>query len=411
MKDFKNIYKRFLRDLPTTLLFSLTITIGVFLIYLIFVGIFNTGIFEGLATSIFGQLFVLLSISMIIGLVAPFIYSFFACNGVLNSKKRADVKYTSFLKTYMIGTRPPFHGQLRIWDTLIKSFLIYLLIDTFSLLMLSLFAQGEGSAFAPLFNELGALNMGDPNYLTQLELVLHNYKDLIRSTMMITGFFSTFFSTYFFIHAITKNTIRYFLAPALLGAPNRLITYVYRMTMRQRKGEYRKLYFKTLWPLTILYVVSFTLTYFLIGYLGPETIELPLLNFTSILVSVIVLLPFLPIVFNFHESIWPSYSSYFLNVFIEGASKELSIARTSLNANQTDEAKKLDDVQKNLEHVKKLMEEASEKFKEVKQDDDGNVYTEDGSKINTDYLENRNDVEKQIKDDEAEKKDDENLKK
>ena len=361
MKDFKNIYKRFLRDLPTTLLFSLTITVGVFLIYLICVGIFNTGIFSALETTIFGQLFVLLTISMIIGLVAPFIYSFFACNGVLNTKKRDDVKYTSFLKTYMIGTRPPFNGQLRIWDSLIKSFLIYLFIDTLSLLILSLFAQSEGSAFAPLFKELSALNMSDPNYLTQLELVLHNYKDLIRSTMMLTGFFSTFISTYFFIHAITKNTIRYFLAPALLGAPNRLVTYVYKMTMRQRKGEYCKLYYKTLWPLTTLYVVSFTLTYFLIGYLGPSTIELPLLGFTSILVAVIALLPFLPLVFNFHESIWPSYSNYFLNVFIEGASKELSMARTSLNSTQTEEAKKLDDVQKNLEHVKQLMEEANKK--------------------------------------------------
>lgn len=362
MKDSKSIYKRFLRDLPTTLLFSLTITIGVFLIYLICVAIFNTGIFTGLASTIFGQLFVLLTISMIIGLIAPFIYSFFACNGVLNTKKRDDVKYKSFLKTYLIGTRAPFNGQLRIWDTLIKSFLIYILVDSISLLFLYLIASGEGSVYQPLFQELSALDMSSQDYLTKLELVLHTYEDLIRSTMLVTGFFSTFFATYFFIHTIAKNTIRYFLAPSLLGAPNRLVTYVYRMTMRQRKGEYRKMYYKALWPFTILYVVSFSLTYFLIGFLGPASIELPLVSFTAILVTTIVLLPFLPIVFNFHESIWPKYSTYFLDVFVEGASKELMMARKSLSENEQREAKQLDDAQKNLEKVKDLMEEARSKM-------------------------------------------------
>lgn len=382
MKDTKKIYKRFIRDLSTTLLFSLTITVGVFLIYLICVGVFNTGIFTGLASNVFGQLFVLLTLSMIIGLIAPFVYSFFACNGVLNTKKRDDVKYKSFLKTYLIGTRPPFNGQLRIWDTLLKSFLIYLLIDMISLLILTLVAQGEGSAFAPLFEEIGALNSGDPNYIGKLELILHNYKDLIRSTMMITGFFSLFFSTYFFLHTISKNTIRYFLAPTLLSAPNRLVTFVYRTTMRAHKKDYRKRYFLNLWPLTVLYLISFPLTYFLIGYLGPQTIELPLLGITSILVAVMVIVPFLPLVFNFHESIWPEYSGYFLNMFLDSATKELSAVKGQMRNAQSEELTKIVNAEKNLENIKKMMEEELNKNIEQNKENelDDNDKKDDSSK-------------------------------
>ena len=377
MKDFKKIYKRFLRDSSTNLLFSSTLTVGVFLIYLIGVLFFVNGGGSAIMNNIFGLIIVIAFGAMIIGLLSPFIYSFFACNGVLNTNKRNDVKYTSFLKTYMIGTRAPFNGQLRIWNTLLISFLIYFILNTFAYVILVAVAQNEGSPFKAYFDELNAIDILSPNYYGEVGIINAKYDSLIRSSLLITQFISLFISTYYFIHTIAKNTIRFFLAPALLNAPNRLVTYVYKQTMRKYKSDYRKKYYGALWPLTLLFVVSFSLTFFLLGYLMPVSMNQALLGLTSILVSLIVLLPFLPVLFNFHETIWPKYSIYFLDYFLTSASNEIHAMKENLESNRNVNLSGLDNAERNLNKIKEsfdkqkdsMMNDIDKENNESKKDD------------------------------------------
>lgn len=370
MKNIKNIYKKFFDDLSFTLLCSTTIVIGVFLIYLIFVFMTMQINIGEVMSSFFGLILFLICSSLILGILTPFIYSLFACNGVLHTRKKDDVTYKSFLKTYRIGSRVPFKGQLQVWNVLVNSFLIYMVIEILIMFLLSAIATNEGSPFKPLFDELMALDFSSVTRYSQMDQILLKYESLIRLTSLISTYFSLFFTAYYFFHTIARNTLRYYLAPTLLNAPNRLVTYVFKGTMRLHRKEYVANYYKTLWPLTVIFVASFTLSYFLIGFYGPTYIDIGLLSLTSILISCALLLPFLPLVFNYHESIWNKFAIYFMELFLNNASRELNVLKGSMNSQSTINKKNIEIAEKNIEKIKQAFEENKEKLNKPEEKDD-----------------------------------------
>lgn len=370
MKSIKNIYKKFFNDLSFTLLCSTTIIIGVFLIYLIFVFMLMQIDLGEIMSSFFGLILLLICLSLILGILSPFVYILFACNGVLHTRKKDDVSYKSFLKTYRIGARIPFKGQLQVWNTLVNSFLIYIVVELLIMFALSAIATNDASPFKPLFDELMLLDFSSVNWYSQMDQILAKYEDLIRLTSLISTFFSLFFATYYFFHTIARNTLRYYLAPTLLNAPNRLITYVFKGTLKLHRKEYVSNYYKTLWPLTLLYVISFTLSYFLIGFYGPSYIDIGLLSLTSILISCAVLLPFLPLVFNYHESIWNKFALYFMELFLTNASRELNTLKSSMDSESSINKKNIEIAEKNIEKIRQAFEENKDKVVTPKEDNE-----------------------------------------
>ena len=59
------------------------------------------------------------------------------------------------------------------------------------------------------------------------------------------------------------------------------------------RKEYNLNYYSTTYPLTILFIATFTLSYFLLGYFGPNQMSLSILALTAIVIGIIVCLPFL----------------------------------------------------------------------------------------------------------------------
>ena len=389
MKNIKSIYKRFFNDFSFTLLCSSTIIIGVFLIYLLFVFILMQMNLSEIMSSFFGMILLLICLSLILGILTPFIYSLFACNGVLHTKKRDDVKYKSFLKTYFIGSRPPFKGQLQVWNTLINSFLIYVLIEFIVVLLLSAVASNESSAFKPLFDELMALDFSSAEWYNQMDAVLLKYQDLIRITSLISTYFSLFFATYYFMHTIARNTLRYYLAPTLLNAPNRLVSYVFKGTMRLHKGEYMKGYYQALWPLTVIYILAFTLSYFLIGFFGPAYIDIGILSLTSILISFALLIPLLPLVFNYHELIWNKFAIYFMELFLTNASKEINTIKSSMTNESELNKRNIELAEKNIEKIRQAFEENKDKLSEEDPSKDDDSSKEESQNNHEDTNDNK----------------------
>ena len=64
---------------------------------------------------------------------------------------------------------------------------------------------------------------------------------------------------------------------------------------------------------------------FLFGFFGPKEMSGSILGLTSIVASVILCLPFLPVIFNFHEALWGRFSVYFMTTFLKSAQNELRI--------------------------------------------------------------------------------------
>ena len=324
--NIKNIYKTFIDEVGFTIKMSGTITVALLIIYLIFALILNQiGSLELLG--LFEYILVLLGICLVLGLLSPFIYSFFAINGGLHTKARDKIKYTSFLKTYLIGTRPPFSGQLKVSMTLIKAICIDILLTLVITLIVYLFSLIPGNELNAFFNELAkAMNSStDPNAaLDAMNDVLLAHESFIDNLSLLVSFFPLFFATYYFIHTIAKNTFKYYLATSLgPRVPQQVVDFIFVKGIREHRKDYNLNYYSTCFPITILYVLAFTLSYFLLGYLGPAQMSQSILSLTSIVISVIICLPFFPIVFNMHENLWGKYSMIFMAVFLENAKKEL----------------------------------------------------------------------------------------
>ena len=351
----KQIYKTFGDEVGFTIKMSGTITVALLIIYAIFALILNQiGSLNYL--DFFSYLLVILGICVTLGLLSPFIYSFFAINGGLHTKVRDRIKYTSFLKTYLIGTHYPFSGQLKISMTLIKAILLNIGLGILVNLIVYFVSFIGGTQLNTLVNEiLTAFNsISDPDlFLEELNSILIANEAFINELTLLTSFFPLVFSVYYFLHTIARNTFRYYVASTFANKmPKQFGDYLFNLPLKIYRKDYNLNYYSVNWPLTLIYFVVFTLSYFLLGYFGPAQMSISILELTSIVIPLIVLLPFLPVLFNFHEELWKVYNPYFTEVFLDQAKRELDQLKNDATAMARLGAENLQRAEKNFDFVK-----------------------------------------------------------
>ena len=355
--NFKKVYQRFLDDVGFTIKMSGTITVALLIIYLIFALILNQ-IGSLNVLSYLEYFLAIIGICLVLGIVSPFIYSFFAINGGLHSNARDKIKYTSFLKTYLIGTRPPFSGQLRLSMTLLKAICINILLTFLVSIIVYFFSLNSGSELNAIVNEImAAFNLADSNEaLTAIENVILNHQEFIKELSLLTTFFPLLIAVYYFLHTVSRNTFKYYLATSLgVRTPKQAVEYIFVRTLRANRKDYNLNYYYTAFPLTIIFVVSFTLSYFLLGYFGPAQMSISILSLTAIVIGIIASLPFLPIIFNTHEEMWSKYWLLFMGVFLENAEKELAMYKMNNDMATRLGAENLQKAQTSLESLKNNM--------------------------------------------------------
>ena len=355
--NFKKVYQRFLDDVGFTIKMSGTITVALLIIYLIFALILNQ-IGSLNVLSYLEYFLAIIGICLVLGIVSPFIYSFFAINGGLHSNARDKIKYTSFLKTYLIGTRPPFSGQLRLSMTLLKAICINILLTFLVSIIVYFFSLNSGSELNSIVNEImAAFNLADSNEaLTAIENIILNHQEFIKELALLTTFFPLLIAVYYFLHTVSRNTFKYYLATSLgVRTPKQAVEYIFVRTLRANRKDYNLNYYYTAFPLTIIFVVSFTLSYFLLGYFGPAQMSISILSLTAIVIGIITSLPFLPIIFNTHEEMWSKYWLLFMGVFLENAEKELAMYKMNNDMATRLGAENLQKAQTSLESLKNNM--------------------------------------------------------
>lgn len=355
--NFKKVYKTFSEDVGFTIKMSGTITVALLIIYLIFALILNQ-IGSLNVLPYFEYFLAIIGICLVLGIVSPFIYSFFAINGGLHSNARDKIKYTSFLKTYLLGTRPPFSGQLRLSMTLLKAICINILLTFLVSIIVYFFSLNSDSELNAIVNEImAAFNLADSNEtLTAMENVILNHQEFIKELSLLTTFFPLLIAVYYFLHTVSRNTFKYYLATSLgVRTPKQAVEYIFVRTLRTHRKDYNLNYYYTVFPLTIIFVVSFTLSYFLLGYFGPAQMSISILSLTAIVIGIIASLPFLPIIFNTHEEMWTKYWLLFMGVFLENAEKELAIYKMNNDMATRLGAENLQKAQTSLESLKNNM--------------------------------------------------------
>lgn len=304
----KNIYKKFASNSRINLRYSAVISFIVVVAYAFAALVLNY--WSELSTSILGILIVILFLSCLVTLIQPFIYSYFALNTLQNSDKDGDFGMSAFFRGYVVGSKKMISSLLLIPSTLLYSFLIYFV-----------------SAFIFGFITFGALFFVNPEYqdlMNQITIFIQNNnqdgisnllnakRDLINNPMVYIEFASIFLGFYYFIHRIGLNIFKYYLVGYALACNKKTFQYVYRSTIKENKKYFYSNYYGVLYPLVILIVVIFTASYFLLYHFEFHNSSILILGLTSIVISILFLIPFLPILFNFYETIIERFAILFI---------------------------------------------------------------------------------------------------
>ena len=117
-----------------------------------------------------------------------------------------------------------------------------------------------------------------------------------------------------------------------------------------------------------MFVTTFSLTYFLFGLLSPN-LSVDIVTLTSIIVTLIVIIPFMPLVFNYHEMIRPKFMSKILATFIQGAESELDVYKRTMERFNTNSENDIKEFEKALDAMKKSLTHDQNNDDEENKDD------------------------------------------
>lgn len=342
-KIFDTSFKNFKDNLSYTLLCSSFMSLIVIVLYALAASILGT---SDLFDSSLGMLIFLLMAAILFGILSPFIYSYFTCNLVLQSDKKDQVRLRSFFKTAILGTRRPAKGQLDNFNNILTTFLIYIvLMFGLNLIVVPIIFQND-EEFARIFNEMIESN----NFMLSekdAQYVLH----VLEIPNLIIYFICSYFSFLYFLNNMTKNTFRYLMAPLFFELPNRAKRSLFKTVLKQHKKEFNKDYYRVGSIPLVVYLVVFPISYFALYFTRIPGLSISIINLTAFSITLILILPFLPLVYNFYICIWPKREGYFLGFVITNAKKELDYLKSHPVEMSEEEKNRLKIAERNIEKL------------------------------------------------------------
>ncbi len=360
----KNIYKKFVSNSRINLRYSAVISFIVVVIYALVAMILNN--FGSIFSGVFGILLVILFLSCLVGIVQPFIYSYFALNTLENNDQNNSFGMKEFFKGYFVGNKRVISSVLLIPSTLFYSFLIYFLTS----LVLSFVIYGSlylaNEDYQNLFNQM--ISFLQSNNQDGLSNLINANGDLLNTPTFFIYFLSTLFGFYYFIHRFSLNLFKYFLLPYSFGTDKKVLHLVYKETIKANKKYFYSNYYSVLFPLVILILVVFSSSYFLLYYLEISNTSILILDLTSIVITILFLLPFLSILFNFYEVLINKFSIMFNLKMKELLDEQLKILDCEYDSLSNEDKAKVDEIRKYVQLLiiqnNKLKEEKDSKKEE-----------------------------------------------
>ncbi|MBQ9266445.1 MAG: hypothetical protein IJ186_05240 [Bacilli bacterium] len=368
--NFSSIYKAAFKNSGFTVMCSGIISLCIIIFYALFSLIYNSINFE-FTLSTFEILIALATIGLITGLITPFVYSFFACYQVMKTPKGDEVTMKNFFKTYMIGISKPFRTALSNFKTVIITFLIYILLGFVAMIIVlgvARFTTGELHEFIIEFNNI---DFYADTAIDEVSNLLTKYQETLNTVSLYVEFFSLIFAGYFYIHSTAKNTSKYFYA--MMSDPKNpnsvnVIMFIYKRGIKGHRIEYHKYFYKILWPMTLLYFVTFSVTYFLAAFL--LSLDLVIVALTAFIIPLVLLTLFLPVVFELNDNLFPIFQKY----YFKSASKIMRSQFDEYKASNSNEKseEELKEIENSLNSLDEYIKEANESEEEEKEEDKEN---------------------------------------
>jgi len=362
--NFVDIYKTAYSNSGFTVMCSGIISLCIIIFYALFSLIYNSIQVE-IYLSTIEMLLAILGVGLVTGLILPFVYSFFACYQVLKTEDKDDVSIKSFFKTYILGINPPFRNALSNLKTIVLAFSLYVLINLFAIIIVSIVATSTTGPLHELYEELSALNFNSSSIIEEMDSIILKYEEDIYVVSTYVEFFSLIFAGYYYIHTISRNTFKYFYAMlAVKGNRNsmNMVNFIYKKSMRGHFFEYHKSFYKILWPATLVYFVGFTLIYRL--SLTMLKLDLVIVCLTSFIVPLAILTLILPVLFELHDRLFATFQRYYFSTASEIFHSQYNdfLKRGDPSATNVD----IKEVEKSLNDLDEFLDRSEEEDKDKK---------------------------------------------
>ena len=389
----KQAWKLFKEKLPATLQLSGIFSAFILLVYgiLYLMGYLINSSIASLMLSAFGIfdfIFMVILISFVVSILSPLIYSYFAANSILDTKDEDKVTVGTFLKTYLLGLHHPLKGQLHIFSSLMWAFVTYLGI--FLGIMIISFAVMSSNNFMGI-NELFlhaqdlyevAIQTGDQAAIEAFQeyILGEEFSSVLNFPLGYSNLIAISLAFYLFVHKVVINVFRYFPSTTLGGVPAKPLNPIFRLGFKATKKQFYPGYYKTIYPLIILMLAIFFGSYVGLSFVPNLANNIYVLNITSITLTSIILLPFLPVVFNFYNLTWPKVADKYMEVFIQTAQNQIQMFKDNQARYSEMEKSQLDQAEKSIEKTRQMFEDFKSKNapeeNKVNKDDDSSKQDE-----------------------------------
>ncbi len=361
----KDIYNRFKENFYMTFMYS---SFLIFIFLVVYILLYMLLSIMPL-TSVLSFLLFLIITSFLIGFITPSLYSFFVCNNLFDNKQGINVDFKLFIANRKPGKNRVIKSQLKVFSTLLYSILIYLGITIFAITIISYInmLSNNTNSFYGFYLEINKLQgMSDyTEYVKKYNELYNTYLEYINHDLAIAGLFASFPAFYYFIHHTLVSLMKYYIVnqlPVKTGVNDRC----YKITLNNKEVHYYKDYFKLMWPYLIGFIVIFCGSYLLLFYLGNVD-NLFILISSSIMISMFILIPFLPLVLNLNlykfKDVMPIYVKEYNKVLMNELQRNKQF-ENYLKQNEAEAKKYQETIEKLNESLNKEKEDENENSKD-----------------------------------------------
>ena len=318
----KSVYQKFFKNFNVTIKFSALLSVILIIIYL-FLALILTYM-PTIFSDFLGLILLLLILYLLVNYLSPYFYSFFANNMALETKDSSQVNIMSFIGTRRIGKRRGIKNIQQLFKWLLFAYLIYIVLElVIVILIISIGQLVDNSQIQAFINEFNSVNtmLGNEEYYEQISQILFKYEYLINLISGISNFIAVSFSFYFFLYKFARSFINYY---AMQGDGSFPIASFFlnksiKRTLSIKEFNYNKKFFILMWPYYLACFVIFSATYLLMFFLLDTSIILNAL--TAMIVTVFLLLPFIPVILDFNMQMAEKFRYYYLKVSSEDLTK------------------------------------------------------------------------------------------
>lgn len=369
------VHKSFKDNLVMTLRFSAIISFVLLILYCICaitlsaVGSFSLGLF---GTLVLGLLFVILFCY----LLEPFLYSYFAMTVLLNSPSRDDVRMSGYFKTLQIGFNKPVLKSLSLPTTLIYSLLIFLGLDFVCTFASYVILYNSSETYKQLFDNL--FNLYQAGNYDDFNTYINSNIDNLRNFLLVTQFIASLGSFYFFLHRTSIYIMRYFLVPFSNNLPNVFSTTCFKETIRTNKKYFYGNYYSIVWIYIPIILIVYSASFFLIYYLNLQNSNFIIIELSSIVITLLFLLPFAPLLFNLYVMMVDKFGAMYTSVINGRLFDQIKTLKSNYSDLSKEDQERLDYILKQRPDFKKMYDSFDANKKDAK-DDDSKISKDDNA--------------------------------